>query len=73
MRPQSPRHVVVIEAAGTVAGYTAAWPESDAYFIEIIGVDPELQGRGLGRRLIDMPKLRLCAFACWPCGSIPTC
>jgi ribosomal protein S18 acetylase RimI-like enzyme len=30
-----------------------AWPEGDAYFIENIGVDPQFQGHGLGRRLID--------------------
>ena len=46
-----------------------AWPEPDAYFIENIGVDPDRQGAGLGRRLIDhavsqaerlsLPALRL--------------
>jgi ribosomal protein S18 acetylase RimI-like enzyme len=46
-------HAVVIEAAGSVRGYMIAWPESDAYFIDNIGVDPECQGGGLGRRLID--------------------
>jgi ribosomal protein S18 acetylase RimI-like enzyme len=30
-----------------------AWPEDSAYFIENIGVDPDCQGEGLGRRLID--------------------
>jgi ribosomal protein S18 acetylase RimI-like enzyme len=60
---------VVIEAAGSVRGYMIAWPESDAYFIDNIGVDPESQGGGLGRRLIDhaasqaerlgLPALRL--------------
>ena len=29
------------------------WPEDDAYFIENIGVDPQYQGHGLGRRLIE--------------------
>ena len=56
-------------ASGEVAGYMVAWPEADAYFIEIIGVDPDQQGRGLGRRLIEhaeaeairlhLPALRL--------------
>jgi ribosomal protein S18 acetylase RimI-like enzyme len=60
---------VVIEAAGSVGGYMIAWPEPDAYFIENIGVDPECQGGGLGRCLIDhavsqadrlgLPALRL--------------
>jgi ribosomal protein S18 acetylase RimI-like enzyme len=60
---------VVIEAGGSVRGYMIAWPEPDAYFIENIGVDPECQGGGLGRRLIDhavsqagrlgLPALRL--------------
>lgn len=47
------RHVVVIEAAGTVGGYLIAWPEPDAYFIDNIAVDPAFQGNGLGRRLIE--------------------
>jgi ribosomal protein S18 acetylase RimI-like enzyme len=61
--------VVVIEAAGSVRGYMIAWPEPDAYFIDNIAVDPESQGDGLGRRLIDhavaqaeklnLPALRL--------------
>jgi ribosomal protein S18 acetylase RimI-like enzyme len=60
---------VVIEAAGSVRGYMIAWPETDAYFIDNIGVDPAFQGDGLGRRLIDhavsqadrlgLPALRL--------------
>ena len=60
---------VVIEADGSVRGYMIAWPEPDAYFIENIGVDPDCQGGGLGRYLIDhaasqadrlgLPALRL--------------
>ncbi len=60
---------VVIEAAGRIRGYMIAWPEPDAYFIENIGVDPDYQGGGLGRCLIDhavsqadrlgLPALRL--------------
>jgi ribosomal protein S18 acetylase RimI-like enzyme len=46
-------HVVVIEVGGVVAGYMIAWPETDAYFIDAIAVDPGRQGQGLGRQLID--------------------
>jgi ribosomal protein S18 acetylase RimI-like enzyme len=46
-------HVVVIETAGAVDGYMIAWPETDAYFIDNIAVDPARQGGGLGRQLID--------------------
>lgn len=51
-------HAVVIEADGSIRGYMIAWPEPDAYFIENIGVDPECQGAGLGRRLIDHAVLQ---------------
>jgi ribosomal protein S18 acetylase RimI-like enzyme len=44
---------VVLELDGIVVGYMVAWPESDGYFIDNIGVDPQHQGQGLGRRLID--------------------
>jgi ribosomal protein S18 acetylase RimI-like enzyme len=62
-------HTVVIETAGTVDGYMIAWPETDAYFIDNIAIDPLHQGKGLGRQLIDyaigearrlrLPALRL--------------
>ena len=45
--------VVVIESAGELAGYVIAWPETDAYFIDNIAVDPARQSEGLGRSLID--------------------
>jgi ribosomal protein S18 acetylase RimI-like enzyme len=45
--------VVVIEAAGTVAGYMIAWPQADGYLIDNIAVDPAAQGRGFGRQLMD--------------------
>lgn len=44
---------VVTEAAQSIVAYMIAWPESDAYFINNIAVDPAWQGKGLGRRLID--------------------
>src|SRR6516164_5369183 len=45
--------VVVIEMARAVDGYMIAWPETDAYFIDNIAIDPARQGEGLGRQLID--------------------
>src|SRR5262245_278602 len=39
-------HVVVIGTAGAVDGYMIAWPESDAYFIDNIAIDPARQGQG---------------------------
>jgi ribosomal protein S18 acetylase RimI-like enzyme len=63
------RRVVVIEVAGKVSGYMVAWPEPDSYIVDNIAVDPECQGVGLGRRLIEhaaaeagrlrLPALRL--------------
>jgi GNAT superfamily N-acetyltransferase len=46
-------HVVVIETAGIVDGYLIGWPESDAYFIDNIAIEPTRQGEGLGRKLMD--------------------
>jgi ribosomal protein S18 acetylase RimI-like enzyme len=43
---------VVIQIGERLCGYMVSWPERDAYFIENIGVDPQYQGHGLGRRLI---------------------
>jgi ribosomal protein S18 acetylase RimI-like enzyme len=45
--------VVVIATAGAVDGYMIAWPETDAYFIDNIAIDPARQGEGLGRQLMD--------------------
>ena len=44
--------VVVVESDGAVVGYMVAWPETDAYFIDNVAVDPAAQGRGFGRRLL---------------------
>ena len=51
---------------GIVVGYMVAWQESDVYFIDNIGVDPQHQGHGLGRRLIGKAKVarpRKCCVA----------
>ena len=46
-------HVVVLEITGTVEGYLISWPKMEAYFIDNIAVDPEHQGLGLGRQLME--------------------
>jgi ribosomal protein S18 acetylase RimI-like enzyme len=61
--------VVVLVVERNLIGYLVAWPEDDAYFIENIGIEPQSQGKGWGRRLIDhaaieaahrgLPALRL--------------
>jgi ribosomal protein S18 acetylase RimI-like enzyme len=61
--------IVVLEVERNVIGYLVAWSQDDAYFIENIGIDPQLQGKGWGRRLMDhaateaahlgLPALRL--------------
>ena len=61
--------IVVLEVERAVIGFLVAWPENDAYFIENIGIEPQLQGKGWGRRLVDhaateatqlgLPALRL--------------
>jgi ribosomal protein S18 acetylase RimI-like enzyme len=45
--------VVVIETGGQVRGFLIAWPETHAYFIDNIAIDPVAQGSGLGRRLVE--------------------
>src|SRR6185437_7446966 len=44
---------VVVESAGELAGYLIGWPESDAYLIDNIAIDPTWQGQGFARKLID--------------------
>jgi ribosomal protein S18 acetylase RimI-like enzyme len=45
--------IVVLEVERNVIGYLVAWPEDDAYFIENIGIEAQLQGKGWGRCLMD--------------------
>lgn len=61
--------VVAIEEDGELRGFMIAWPESDAYLVDNLAVDPIAQGRGLGRKLLEhavtearrlgLPALRL--------------
>jgi ribosomal protein S18 acetylase RimI-like enzyme len=46
-------HVVVITRADVILGYVVAWPQTDAYLVENLAVDPAHQGERLGRRLLD--------------------
>jgi len=54
----------VAEVDGAVAGYTAAFVRDDTWFFSMLFVDPEAQGRGIGRALYalavrDAPPKRL--------------
>jgi ribosomal protein S18 acetylase RimI-like enzyme len=53
------QRAVVIEADAKLCGYMVAWPESDTYFIENIGIEPQHQGSGLGRLLIEHAVLQV--------------
>jgi GNAT superfamily N-acetyltransferase len=48
---RAPRHVLALERLG--AATDAAFPDQDASYIEAMGVRPDAQGRGHGRRLMD--------------------
>jgi ribosomal protein S18 acetylase RimI-like enzyme len=50
-------HVVVIEIGRALEGYLISWPETEAYFIDNIAVDPARQGLGLGRQLMEYAVL----------------
>ena len=64
--------VVVIEMARAVDGYMIAWPETDAYFIDNIAIDPARQGEGLGASSFITPSARPGVVACRRYGSTPT-
>jgi GNAT superfamily N-acetyltransferase len=44
----------VAEERGLVVGFTAAWVRDDVWFLAALFVLPELQGRGIGKRLLDL-------------------
>ena len=44
---------VDIAVDGSASSYMVASPETDAYFIDNIDVEPAPQGKGLGRRLVQ--------------------
>jgi ribosomal protein S18 acetylase RimI-like enzyme len=45
--------IVVADDRTGIKGYMVGWPETDAYYIDNIAVDPQHQGKGLGRCLIE--------------------
>jgi GNAT superfamily N-acetyltransferase len=44
----------VAEEAGRVVGFTAAWVREDVWFLSALFVLPERQGRGIGKRLLEL-------------------
>jgi len=50
--------VEVIVQGGAVAGFVVMRPGPNHLFIENVAVDPEHQGRGLGRRLLALAESR---------------
>lgn len=48
--------VTILEVAGKLAGAIVTLVEADHVFVETVGVDPAFQGRGFGRRLLDVAE-----------------
>ena len=44
----------VAEDAGVVVGFTTAFVRGDTWFFSMLFIDPEAQGRGIGRRLFGL-------------------
>ena len=44
----------VAEETGRVVGFTAAWVRRDVWFLSALFVLPERQGRGIGKRLLEL-------------------
>jgi len=44
----------VAEEAGRLVGFTAAWVRAEVWFLSALFVLPERQGRGIGKRLLDL-------------------
>lgn len=59
---RGPRHLLttdpgrlwVAEAGGQVMGFTAAWVRDDTWFLGSLFIDPEVQGRGVGKQLFAL-------------------
>ncbi|MEH3054015.1 MAG: GNAT family N-acetyltransferase [Patulibacter minatonensis] len=52
----------VLEADGLVGGFLTLVPSGDHLLLETVAVDPALQGRGLGRRLLALAEERAAAL-----------
>jgi ribosomal protein S18 acetylase RimI-like enzyme len=46
----------VLAAGEDLAGYIVTFPKDGAQFVENVAVAPQLQGQGLGRRLLDFAE-----------------
>lgn len=49
-------HVHVAEAAGAVAGFIVLYPRGDHIHVENVAILPALQGRGIGKALLDFAE-----------------
>jgi GNAT superfamily N-acetyltransferase len=45
---------IVAENSGRLIGFTAAWAREDVWFLSALFVLPEWQGRGIGKRLLNL-------------------
>ncbi|OLF09617.1 hypothetical protein BU204_32765 [Actinophytocola xanthii] len=44
--------VVVLPGDGLLLGYAAGYTQAEEYYVDVVGVDPEVRGLGVGRLLI---------------------
>jgi len=44
--------VVVLLGAGGLLGYAAGYPQAEEYYVDAVGVDPDMRGVGVGRLLV---------------------
>lgn len=52
------REVYVAEAGGQIVGVLVLGPADEGFLLDNIAVSPDVQGRGLGRRLLDLAEAR---------------
>ena len=44
--------VTVLEDGGRVCGVMVAWVDGDSFYVDNLAVDPDVQGKGVGRTLL---------------------